>query len=126
MMFYCLGHPAIPGLLLATRRGSNGKSVYLHVLRHLLGVNSVSAVPLERLGARFQTAALMGRRANLAVDVHELTKLHEAPSAACRTARRYTLSGSLEDVTTTCRHGGFSRRMPSHRCAIEVMGYEPG
>ena len=55
--------------------GANGKSVYLHVLRHLLGVNSVSAIPLQRLGARFQNAALLGRRANIACDVSEMDKL---------------------------------------------------
>ena len=49
--------------------GANGKSVYLHVLRHLLGTNSISAIPLSKLGTKFQNAALLGKRANIACDV---------------------------------------------------------
>ena len=55
--------------------GANGKSVWLHTLRHFLGVNNVSAIPLQRLGARFQNAALLGKRANIAADVSELSKI---------------------------------------------------
>jgi P4 family phage/plasmid primase-like protien len=57
--------------------GANGKSVFLHVLRHLVGESSVSAIPLERLGKRFQAAALLGCRVNIACDVSDLTKVYE-------------------------------------------------
>lgn len=49
--------------------GANGKSVVLHVLRHFVGDTNVSAIPLERLGTRFQNAALLNSKINVACDV---------------------------------------------------------
>jgi putative DNA primase/helicase len=51
--------------------GNNGKSIYLHLLNHLLGERNVAAVPLQKLGGddRFSPARLVGRLANICGDI---------------------------------------------------------
>ncbi len=58
-------------------RGKNAKSVFLHVLRNLIGDANTSVIPLERLGTRFQNAQLLHSRVNIAVDVGEIDKFRE-------------------------------------------------
>jgi P4 family phage/plasmid primase-like protien len=57
--------------------GRNAKSVFLHVLRNLVGDANTSVIPLERLGSRFQNAQLLTSRVNIAVDVGEIDKFRE-------------------------------------------------
>jgi len=50
--------------------GSNGKSVYLGLVRALLGRRNVTAIPLQALGeSRFNVAELYGKLANVAGDL---------------------------------------------------------
>jgi putative DNA primase/helicase len=50
--------------------GSNGKSTFLSVLRHLLGRRNVSSVPLQAFGeSRFAAAEVYGRLANACGDL---------------------------------------------------------
>ena len=78
LMFYCLVRLQYQIFSWQVGCGANGKSVFLHLLRHFLGDNSISAVPLQRLGTRFQNTSLLGKRANIACDVAEVSKDHLA------------------------------------------------
>jgi P4 family phage/plasmid primase-like protien len=50
-------------------RGANGKSVINAVISLLLGEENVSAIPLDRLSKRFQSAQLAGKLANITHEV---------------------------------------------------------
>lgn len=49
--------------------GGNGKSTVIGMLQHLLGKNNYSSLDLATIGRRFQSAALMGKLANLGDDI---------------------------------------------------------
>ncbi|MCY2923987.1 MAG: phage/plasmid primase, P4 family [Planctomycetota bacterium] len=51
--------------------GANGKSVVLAVLRALVGSENATAIPLDRLGDRFQVAQLSGKTANIVADLED-------------------------------------------------------
>ncbi|MCO8121322.1 phage/plasmid primase, P4 family [Stieleria sp. TO1_6] len=57
--------------------GSNGKSVLLKTLQHLAGALNCSALSIERLGGRFNLAALTDKSVNVAADANEITKVAE-------------------------------------------------
>ncbi|MEI7836406.1 MAG: phage/plasmid primase, P4 family, partial [Planctomycetota bacterium] len=51
--------------------GANGKSVVLAVLRALVGKENATAIPLDKLGDRFQVAQLSGKVANIVADLED-------------------------------------------------------
>ncbi|MFH1680732.1 MAG: phage/plasmid primase, P4 family [Candidatus Eisenbacteria bacterium] len=57
--------------------GANGKSVICYVLRHLIGNQNVSAVPLEVFGMRFQLGPTLGKLANIVPEMGELDRVAE-------------------------------------------------
>lgn len=57
--------------------GSNGKTVAVEVLRHLVGPENCSYVPLEAFGQRFQLFKTIGKLLNVCGDVAELDKVAE-------------------------------------------------
>lgn len=57
--------------------GGNGKSVVLRVLTGMLGRDNVVAIPLDRLGERFQAGRLHGRAANIVNDLEDTDKAAE-------------------------------------------------
>ena len=100
--------------------GSNGKSVWLHLLRHVVGDNSISAVPLQRLGTRFQNTSLLGKRANIACNVAEVSKDHLARI-------RQLADGSPVEIERKFRdsiHGIYKRVSSSPR--IRCLPYPTG
>jgi putative DNA primase/helicase len=58
--------------------GSNGKSVFLDVVRAMLGQANVSGVQPSQFGQRFQRAHLLGKLANIITEVSEGYVLHDA------------------------------------------------
>lgn len=52
-----------------TGTGSNGKSTFLDIIKHFLGADNYSSLALDELGARFKTAELFGKLANLGDDI---------------------------------------------------------
>lgn len=57
--------------------GANGKSVVLRVLTEMLGKQNVVAIPLDRLGERFQCGRLRGKTANIVGDLEDTDKAAE-------------------------------------------------
>lgn len=54
-----------------TGEGSNGKSTFLEMLKHLLGENNYSTLDLKKLDDRFSTVMLFGVLANIGDDISE-------------------------------------------------------
>lgn len=54
-----------------TGEGSNGKSTFLEMLKHLLGKNNYSTLDLRKLDDRFSTVMLFGAMANIGDDISE-------------------------------------------------------
>jgi putative DNA primase/helicase len=54
-----------------TGTGSNGKSTYLNMLKHMLGKQNVSSLDLKKLGDRFSTVMLFGKLANIGDDISD-------------------------------------------------------
>ncbi len=54
-----------------TGTGSNGKSTYLNMLKHLLGKHNISSLDLKKLGDRFSTVMLFGKLANIGDDISD-------------------------------------------------------
>ena len=54
-----------------TGTGSNGKSTYLNMLKHMLGKHNVSSLDLKKLGDRFSTVMLFGKLANIGDDISD-------------------------------------------------------
>lgn len=48
---------------------SNGKSTFLHVVKHMLGDANIASLDLKALGDRFKTAELFGKLANIGDDI---------------------------------------------------------
>ncbi len=63
--------------LLLEGEGANGKSVYLGVVKALLGAANVSHVPLEQFGEQYQLIGTLGRLANIAPECGEMDKVAE-------------------------------------------------
>jgi len=57
--------------------GANGKSVVLRVLTEMLGTSNTVAIPLDRLGERFQCGRLRGKTANIVGDLEDTDKAAE-------------------------------------------------
>jgi phage/plasmid-associated DNA primase len=53
--------------------GANSKSVVLAVLTQLLGPDNISHVPLKMFGERFQLTTAIGKLANIAAEIGELS-----------------------------------------------------
>ena len=58
--------------------GANGKSVFLNVVRNLLGIENVSSVCPKQLSNRFQRAYLSGKLANIVTEIAEGEVLPDA------------------------------------------------
>lgn len=70
MAGYCLYRgTSLAKAFILTGNGSNGKSAYLTVLERLLGADNVSRLDISELSARFSTASLLGKLANLGDDI---------------------------------------------------------
>lgn len=54
---------------LLTGDGSNGKSTFLDMIKHLLGSNNYCSLSLYELGERFKTAELFNKLANIGDDI---------------------------------------------------------
>lgn len=50
-------------------KGSNGKSTFAHVVERLVGMSNASAVALKDFNARFATASMIGKIANVVGDI---------------------------------------------------------
>ena len=50
-------------------KGSNGKSTFAHVIERLVGMENTSAVALKDVNARFSTASMIGKIANVVGDI---------------------------------------------------------
>jgi P4 family phage/plasmid primase-like protien len=76
---YCLlvPEPWRQKFLVLVGEGANGKSVLLSVLTDLLGPANVSNVPAELFGQRFQLTETLGKLANIAAEVSELSRVAE-------------------------------------------------
>jgi len=57
--------------------GANGKSTILRVIRHLLGSENVSEIPLNAFGKEFYLGQMKGKYANIADDMPRMEKVHE-------------------------------------------------
>lgn len=57
--------------------GANGKSVVLRVLEAMLGTDACTAIPLNRIGDRFQAGRLHGAMANIVGDLEAIDKTDE-------------------------------------------------
>jgi len=57
--------------------GANGKSVILRILAEVLGKQNTVAIPLDRLGERFQCGRLRGKVANIVGDLEDTDKAAE-------------------------------------------------
>lgn len=54
-----------------TGQGSNGKSTFLNMLKHMLGRRNVSILDLKKLNDRFSTVMLFGKLANIGDDISD-------------------------------------------------------
>lgn len=54
-----------------TGTGSNGKSTYLNMLKHMLGKQNISSLDLKKLDDRFSTVLLFGKLANIGDDISD-------------------------------------------------------
>ena len=54
-----------------TGTGSNGKSTFLNMLRHMLGKRNISSLDLKKLSDRFSTVMLFGKVANIGDDISD-------------------------------------------------------
>ncbi len=54
-----------------TGTGSNGKSTFLNMLRHMLGKKNISSLDLKKLSDRFSTVMLFGKMANIGDDISD-------------------------------------------------------
>jgi putative DNA primase/helicase len=54
-----------------TGSGSNGKSTYLNMLKHMLGKQNISSLDLKKLGDRFSTVMMFGKLANIGDDISD-------------------------------------------------------
>lgn len=71
---YCFyrGHDIFNEFTIFTASGGNGKSTMTNLIKNILGLENVSAIPLEKLGNsndRFSSSALYQKSANLMADV---------------------------------------------------------
>lgn len=54
-----------------TGTGSNGKSTYLAILKHMLGEDNISSLDLKKLSDRFSTVMMFGKLANIGDDISD-------------------------------------------------------
>ncbi len=54
-----------------TGTGSNGKSTFLNMLKHMLGKRNISSLDLKKLDDRFSTVMLFGKLANIGDDISD-------------------------------------------------------
>jgi P4 family phage/plasmid primase-like protien len=57
--------------------GANGKSVILAVLRHVLGAENVSHVPLDALSSEFRAGDMAGKLSNIAAEMQRMQRVQE-------------------------------------------------
>lgn len=70
--------------------GANGKSVLLHVVQSLIGIENTSAVQLSQLDNRFQRAHLQGKLANIITEIAEGCEIPDAQLKAIVSGERMT------------------------------------
>lgn len=72
MVGYCMFRRNELGkAFILTGTGSNGKSTFLNMLKHMLGKKNVSVLDLKKLNDRFSTVMLYGKLANIGDDISE-------------------------------------------------------
>ena len=76
---YCLlpWNHSLEQFVILLGAGANGKSVILTVLRHVLGSENVSNVPLDALSSEFRAADMAGKLANIASDMQRMQRVQE-------------------------------------------------
>jgi putative DNA primase/helicase len=57
--------------------GANGKSVFTHVLAHIVGLANVSSVPIERFDDRFSLVQTLGKLVNIVPDCSDIDRCSE-------------------------------------------------
>ena len=74
---YCLmgGEPFLHKAFFLSGAGRNGKSVWLHILRHLLGLENVSTVSISLLDRPFSVIQMDGKLANIVGEIPTGKKL---------------------------------------------------
>lgn len=71
------GNLVFQKFLVLLGKGANGKSTILTVWRELLGPSNVTSVPLERFGAEFRLAEMIGKSANIASEMNRVERIEE-------------------------------------------------
>ena len=76
IMGYCLlSHAMFEKIFFFYGSGSNGKSIIIELIRHLLGAGNHSAIPPSQLGDQFSRAQLHNKLANLVTEIRTNEKL---------------------------------------------------
>lgn len=57
--------------IILSGNGSNGKSAFITVIKHILGEDNICAIDLKKLSDRFITATLFGKLANIGDDISD-------------------------------------------------------
>ena len=72
MAGYCLYRRNELGkAFILTGSGSNGKSTYLNMIKHMLGKRNVSVLDMKKLNDRFSTVMMYGKLANIGDDISD-------------------------------------------------------
>jgi putative DNA primase/helicase len=122
------GDTTFEKFLILTGSGANGKSTILRIWRAVLGADNVSHVPLEGLSGEFRLADMVGKLANIAMDMQRMDRLeegrlkeitsgepiqinrkHKAPITTAITARLIFACNDLPQIND--RSSGVWRRM---------------
>jgi P4 family phage/plasmid primase-like protien len=77
--------------------GANGKSVFLGILREILGTENVSAVNVEDFANNFYRAQLHAKLANIVTEISEGAVLPEAPIKAIVSGELLTADHKFKD-----------------------------
>lgn len=72
MAGYCLYRRNELGkAFILTGSGSNGKSTYLNMIKHMLGKRNISVLDMKKLNDRFSTVMMYGKLANIGDDISD-------------------------------------------------------
>ena len=72
MAGYCLYRRNELGkAFILTGTGSNGKSTYLNMIKHMLGRKNISVLDMKKLNDRFSTVMMYGKLANIGDDISD-------------------------------------------------------
>jgi putative DNA primase/helicase len=96
--------------------GSNGKTVLLETLEHLVGRENVSAVALEDFGSEFRLAETIGKLVNIVSEIGDVTRLPEGKLKAFVAADKMSFNRKYRDpieVNPTARLIFATNKVPS-------------